>query len=86
MPTNGCHYKRLFDAFRRVFGSTMFFGTANDRKDLQVWQCSRVHFFDSMKLWLTESGAKTAARDNSVTLSPEFWRELSNIQFPSMPR
>ena len=82
MPTNGCHYKRLFDAFRRVFGSTMFFGTSNDRKDLQVWQCSRVHFFDSMKLWLTESGAKTAARDNSVTLSPEFWRELQQHPIP----
>ena len=81
MPTNGCHYKRLLEAFRRVFGSTMFFGTA-EQKDLQVWQCSRVHFFDSMKLWLTESGKKTSVRDNRVTLSPEFWRELREHPIP----
>jgi len=82
MPTNGCHYKRLFDAFRRVFGSTMFFGTSDDRKELQVWECSRVHFFDSMKLWMSETGAKSTARDNRVTLSPEFWRELQEHPIP----
>jgi hypothetical protein len=82
MPTNGSHYKRLFDAFRRVFGSTIFFGTSEDRKNLEVWQCSRVHFFDSMKLWLTESGERARVWDNSVILSEEFWRELQQHPIP----
>ena len=82
MPTNGSHYKRLFDAFRRVFGSTIFFGTSTERNNAQVWQCSKVHFFDSMKLWLSEEGVRTGARDNSVTLSPEFWEELQQYPIP----
>jgi len=82
MPTNGAHYKRLFEAFRRVFGSSIFFGTCDDGKYTQVWQCSRVHFFDSMKLWLSESGAKSGTKDNCVTLSAEFWRELQQHPIP----
>ena len=59
MPTNGtCITSGWFDAFRRVFGSTIFFGTAEERNKLEVWQCSRTHFFDSMKLWLSDSGEK----------------------------
>jgi hypothetical protein len=82
MPTNGTHYKRLFDAFRRVFGSTIFFGTSEERKTQEVWQCSRVHFFDSMKLWLTDTGKKTGLYDNIVTLSHQFWRELQEHPIP----
>jgi Plasmid encoded RepA protein len=82
MPTNGAHYNRLVDAFRRVFGSTVFFGTTEDRSKAEVWHCSRTHFFDSMKLWLSDSGEKAAARDNTVTLSLAFWQELQEHPIP----
>jgi len=82
MPTNGFHYKRLFDAFQRVFGITMFFGTLAHRRELQVWECSRAHFFSSMKLWMSEARANPGTRDNSVTLSSEFWRELQVHPIP----
>jgi CRISPR/Cas system-associated endoribonuclease Cas2 len=83
MPTNGAHYNRLVDAFRRVFGSTIFFGTTDQRsKVAEVWHCSRTHFFDSMKLWLSESGDKLHGRDNTVTLSHTFWQELQEHPIP----
>ena len=82
MPTNGAHYKRLVCAFRRVFGSTIFFGTSEERTNLEVWQCSRVHFFDSLKLWVANSGERTGNRDNAVTLSEAFWQELQEHPIP----
>ncbi len=81
MQTNGIHYKRLMEAFRRVFGSTMFFGTWEDRREAKVWDCTRVHFFDSMTLWAT-AGEPAGNRDNSVTLSPAFWKELQEHPIP----
>jgi hypothetical protein len=84
MPTNGAHYKRLVDAFRRVFGSTIFFGTSKEKSKAEVWHCSRTHFFDSTKLWLSDSGKKLGGRDNTVTLSHSFWQELQDIRSQSM--
>ena len=36
MPTNGSHYRRLQDAFRRVFASTIFFGTKEELREGEV--------------------------------------------------
>ncbi|MDQ1472409.1 MAG: hypothetical protein QOJ99_3889 [Bryobacterales bacterium] len=44
LPTNGEYYRRLADTFKRIFGSTIFFGTREDRRGTEVWNCSRVHF------------------------------------------
>jgi hypothetical protein len=83
MPTNGIYYDRLMLAFQRVFGSTMFFGSSEDQRETKVWECSRIHFFDSMKLWGRNKDSKTGPlRDNSVTLSPEFWKELQEHPIP----
>ena len=82
MQTNGIHYKRLVDAFRRVFGSTMFFGTNEERRKGKVWDCTRVHFFDSMKLWASAGEPATGSRDNTVTLSQAFWQELQEHPIP----
>lgn len=51
MQLNGAHYRRLADGFRRVFGSTIFFGTQEERQGSAVWNCSRINFFDQMRLW-----------------------------------
>ncbi len=82
MPTNGAHYKRLIDAFRRVFGSTVFFGTSDERAKQEIWHCSRVHFFDSIKLWISDSGERSGKWDNRVTLSQAFWEELKEHPIP----
>jgi hypothetical protein len=83
MPTNGTHYARLLEAFQRVFGSTIFFGGSDEQRETKVWECSHIHFFDSMKLWISNKDGKSGAlRDNSVTLSPEFWQELKEHPTP----
>ncbi|MCU1329125.1 MAG: plasmid encoded RepA protein [Bryobacterales bacterium] len=83
MPTNGSHYRRLQDAFRRVFASTLFFGTKDDLREAQVWDCSRGHFLDHMRLWFGKDAAANQAKtDNVVTLSPAFWHELSTHPIP----
>jgi hypothetical protein len=85
MPTNGAHYRRLQDAFRRVFASTIFFGTKEELREAQVWDCSRGHFLDHMRLWFSKEGSPASrytTQENTVTLSPPFWDELSRHPIP----
>ncbi len=57
MQTNGSHYRRLQEAFRRVFASTIFFGTKEELREARVWDCSRGHFLDHMQLWFGKDGS-----------------------------
>ena len=34
----------------------MFFGTKEQRRGAEVWDCSRVHFLDHMRLWSRDEG------------------------------
>lgn len=81
MPNSGIYYKRLLEAFQRVFGSTMFFGTDDERREGNVLDYTRVHFLDSMKLWGT-SHAPNTVKENRVTLSVAFWQELRAHPIP----
>ena len=40
------HYRRLLDGFKRVFKSTIYFGTEESSGRDKVWDCQRFHFFD----------------------------------------
>ena len=82
LPLNGSHYQRLSGAFTRVFGSTMFFGTKEQRRGSEVWDCSRVHFLDQMRLWSREDRATGHDRGNFVRLSEIFWAELRTHPIP----
>jgi hypothetical protein len=83
MPTNGSHYHRLQDAFLRVFGSTIFFGTKDEQADAAVWDTTRRHFLDHMRLWFRNDRAdEPGPRENIVTLSPAFWDELRAHPIP----
>jgi hypothetical protein len=83
MPTNGSHYRRLQDAFRRVFASTIFFGTKDELREGQVWECGRGHFFDQMRVWFrNENFTGRRKPENVVTLAPVFWEELRNHPTP----
>jgi len=81
LPPNGIHYKRLAEAFKRVFGSTIFFGTETEMERGQVWDCGRSHFFDQMKLWFREDG-RGSKHGNRIVLSDNFWRELKAHPIP----
>jgi hypothetical protein len=82
LPLNGKHYKRLGDAFKRVFGSSVFFGTREDRRGSEVWSAGRIHFFDHMRLWFRDQELGDGNGANTVTLSPPFWEELKNHPVP----
>jgi hypothetical protein len=40
LPPDGPHYRRLIAGFRRIFASTIFFGTADMLESADVWDCS----------------------------------------------
>ena len=83
MPTNGSHYHWLQDAFLRVFGSTIFFGTKDEQAEAEVWDTSRGHFLDHMRLWFRNDRApESRCQENIVTLSPAFWDELRAHPIP----
>lgn len=83
LSTGGEYYRRLASSFRRVFGSTIFFGTQADRGQSEVWDCSRIHFVDHVRLWFQhESETHGRRRENLVTLSAPFWEELRNHPIP----
>jgi hypothetical protein len=81
LQLNGSHYRRLAEGFKRVFGSTIFFGTREERQGSQVWDCGRIHFFDQMRLWFRSDSAN-GSRVNVLTLSEPFWRELRDHPIP----
>ena len=80
MPANGAHYKRLSEGFKRVFGSSIFFGTKDEWEGAEDWSCGRTHFFDQMRLWSSDE-AKPNKR-NMITLSERFWQELKAHPIP----
>lgn len=83
LAQNGAHYRRLADGFRRIFASTIFFGSSERTPRAEVWDCSRLHFFERMQLWFRPklSRAQPGAR-NLVTLSDSFWEEIQSHPVP----
>jgi hypothetical protein len=82
LPLNGKHYERLGDAFKRVFGSTVFFGTKDERRGSEVWSGDRTHFFDHMRVWFRDEELRDVDEGNTVILSQPFWEELKNHPIP----
>ena len=83
LSTGDEYYGRLASSFRRVFGSTIFFGTHADSSRSEVWDCSRIHIIDHVRLWFQhDCDADGRRRENLVTLSAPFWEELRNHPIP----
>ena len=85
-PLDGPHYARLVAGFKRVFGSTIYFGDERRLGLGQVWDYRRFHFFDHLKVWWTRG---TCDRDvdvpsarNAIVLSESFWREIQEHPIP----
>jgi Plasmid encoded RepA protein len=77
LAQNGAHYRRLADGFRRIFASTICFGTSEASPRAEVWDCGRLHFFERMRLWFRpDSSPPQPGQRNLVTLSEAFWEEI----------
>ena len=86
LPKDGFHYKRLVEAFKRIFGATIFFGTEEQSAAKTLIDWTRFHFLDRMQLWYsTNNGCSTgesASDENVITLSEAFYSEIDRHRIP----
>lgn len=87
LPKDGPHYRRLVDGFKRIFASSVFFGTdAAGHSEQTVWDYRRFHFFDRLRLWCNPEpehlldGMDPSA--NVICLSEAFWQEIPAHPIP----
>lgn len=82
---NGLSYRRLIDGFKRVFGSTIYFGLGDDSCSREVFDCARFSFFDRMRLWTSrmEPREPVSTPTNHIELSQGFWEEVQAHPVPS---
>ena len=81
---NGVSYRRLTEGFKRVFGSTIYFGVGDDASGREVFDCARFCFFDRIRLWTSrgESNHGIAGIANRIELSERFWEEIHAHPIP----
>jgi hypothetical protein len=86
LPTTGFYYERIASAFQRIFGSTIFFGTDEQRHHNVFLDWARFHFFDRLRLWYSRDGTPDLALDtgfqNTITLSDAFFTEIQHHAIP----
>jgi hypothetical protein len=51
MQQGGSQYRRLIEAFQRVFGATIFFGTNTQLKAAPVFHQVRFNFMSEARIW-----------------------------------
>ncbi len=79
MHTGGKEYRRLVQAFERIFGATIFFGTDSLNGKVKVVQMSRFNFLREAQIWYTrtpEQRVLSGDFENLITLSDEFYQEI----------
>ena len=83
---DGKTYRRLVEGFQRIFGATVFFGTKDSQGHNLMYEGSRFHFFDKIKVWYTKHLDQQQLPDegfqNQVVLSESFWNEIKNHPIP----
>jgi hypothetical protein len=86
LPRDGPHYRRLVDGFKRLFTSTIYFGTDVTSERQQVWDCHRFHFFDRLRIWCNSGTAdelpESGSSRNIISLSEPFWQEIAAHPIP----
>jgi hypothetical protein len=85
MHKGGKEYSRLTDAFERILGATMFFGTERLTKTAKVVHRARFSFLREAQIWCNH-GADHLLGDgfaNVITLSNEFYEEVTAHPIPS---
>jgi hypothetical protein len=86
LSLDGRHYRRLVQAFQRVFAATIFFGSDDRPEPSQIFDWARFHFFDQVRLWFNHSGPgfgnTSEASENTITLSEAFYDEIDQHRIP----
>mgnify|MGYP002624010001 CR=1 FL=1 len=85
---NGRVYKRIFDGIQRIFASSVFFGTDDDQTRHSVFDWTRFHYFDRVRLrndyMLPEEQEPLPGDDfhNVIELNQFFFEELIKHPIP----
>jgi Plasmid encoded RepA protein len=86
MQQGGAQYRRLIQAFKRVFGATIFFGTDVQRQQAQVIHQSRFSFMSEARIWYARDFQQPNLPGdcrNTIVLSPEFFQEVLDHPIPT---
>lgn len=86
MSKGGKEYRRLVQAFERIFGATIFFGTDQIKGKASVIQRSRFNFLREARIWYNRDADQCALSEdfeNTVVLSDEFYREVISHPIPT---
>ena len=85
MQQGGSQYRRLIEAFQRVFGATIFFGT-NTQVKAAVFHQVRFNFMSEARIWygrnLDQPNLPGDCR-NMIVLTPEFYQEVTSHPIPT---
>jgi hypothetical protein len=84
LARNGNNYRRIIEGFKRIFLSPVVFGTDQSTKESSLWECSKVSFFDCVRLWTSTDAGAIREPDpcNYVRMSEAFWAEISAHPIP----
>jgi hypothetical protein len=85
MQTGGKEYRRLVDAFERVFGATIFFGTDAFNGSAKVVQRSRFSFMREAQIWYSRVSRAAADFERVRKRRRAQRRLLSGDPGPSRP-
>ena len=86
MQQGGSQYRRLIEAFKRVFGATIFFGTDTQPHKTRVVHHSRFNFMSEARIWYspnTEQPTLPGDCRNVIVLSSEFFQEIMDHPIPT---
>jgi hypothetical protein len=85
MQQGGSQYRRLIQAFQRVFGATIFFGTDSKLKAAPVFHQVRFNFMSEARIWYGRNFDQPKLPgdcQNMIVLTPEFYREVTSHPIP----
>lgn len=86
MQTGGKEYRRLVQAFERVFGATIFFGTDTSNGAAKVIQRSRFNFMREAQIWYNRNPNQppiSSEFENVIVLSDDFYQEILAHPIPN---
>jgi hypothetical protein len=86
MHTGGKEYRRLVQAFERIFGATIFFGTDTLIGRARVVQRARFNFLREAQIWYSRTPDQrvlSADFENLIMLSDDFYQEIVAHPIPN---
>ncbi len=86
LQQGGSQYRRLIDAFKRVFGATIFFGTDTLRERCRVVHHCRFNFINEARIWYARSPSQPTLGGpcrNLIVLSEEYFSEITSHPIPT---